>query len=173
MRQKFSLGALLALAIALGIAIAVNPGSASADSYSQQPSNSNGAVSSLSSGPSLPVTGMPAIRTMPGMAVAQANAQTGTKQITQAIVVQFVQQTGLPHTLPGSSLSAVTSAKLLTSKEISNLLHGEETGLPDSKLLWYVTMQGTFILPTYNGSVTAHRGYEVFDPDTGNLIMCG
>lgn len=114
--------------------------------------------------PQLP-TGAPAIRLL----------KTTPGPITRDDVVRYVTLNKMPRTLSPSTNSAVTSASLLTSAEISNLLHGESTGFPDGKQLWFVQVRGIFVFPGPPGTLplVAHLGYEVFDPDTGNLLMFG
>lgn len=80
----------------------------------------------------------------------------------------------MPQTLNHTSSFTVTHAALLTSSKISVRLNGEETGYPDSALLWFVELHGTFVFFGPQGrTVTAHIGYQVFDPTTGDLIMFG
>lgn len=111
------------------------------------------------------ITGSPGIRMMPNV---------GTS-IGKADVVRYVQLSGIPDLLNGSSLSAVASAEVLTSKQIGILLDGESTGFADTTPLWFVSLQGTFIFhgPSLSPKRTYQKAYEVFDPITGNLLMYG
>lgn len=94
--------------------------------------------------------------------------------ITQADVIKYVQTSGMPRVLTQAQSVKVTRAELLTSSEISVLLHGEPTGYPDDAMLWFVEMNGTFVFPANLGqTITSHVGYQVFDPITGNLVMYG
>jgi hypothetical protein len=57
---------------------------------------------------------------------------------------------------------------------VSLLLQGEDAGFPDDALLCYVELHGdfTFLVPQ-SVVMRYHRGYEVFDARTGNLVMAG
>lgn len=115
-------------------------------------------------GPTAAPRGAPAIRLMPGV----------SGQITREDVVAFVQHSPMPRTLGPRSLPQVIRADLLRSDAISALLRGESTGFPATQLLWFVEVKGTFVFPGPRGSVlTNHLGYEVFQPETGNLVMFG
>jgi hypothetical protein len=157
--QKFVLVVLALLGIAISAsAIAVQTASSSKATIQPLPYQR-------------PITGGSAIRTMPGVG----------KVITQADIIRYVTKKGMPRTLSGSRVDYVISVDLLTSGQISNLLHGEQTGLPEAKKLWFVTLKGVFFFPgpssAQSGKVRSlpacHIGYEVFDPDTGNLYMFG
>lgn len=94
--------------------------------------------------------------------------------ITQNDVIKYVQTVGMPRMHNPTGSFTVTRAALLTSSAISARLHGEETGYPDSALLWFVEVHGTFVFFGPQGrTVTAHIGYQVFDPTTGDLVMFG
>lgn len=94
--------------------------------------------------------------------------------ITQNDVIKYVQTVGMPRMHNPTGSFTVTRAELLTSSAISARLHGEETGYPDSALLWFVEVHGTFVFFGPQGrTVTAHIGYQVFDPTTGDLVMFG
>lgn len=90
-------------------------------------------------------------------------------------VVKFVEATGMPRTLGPRHPVTGVQAQLLTSAQISARLRGESTGDPDSTVLWFVQMHGTFVFPGPPGepAITAHLGYEVFDPASGNILMFG
>lgn len=133
-------------------------------SHAQQLSNS--AVQTGSLGPN--ALGLPAI-TPRNKAVSAS-----TPTFTTDDVVQYVHA----HPMPDASLSGpkpvITRIAFLTSREVSILLKGESTGVPDDTLLCYVELSGTF---TFSGSagvtVTYHTGVEVFDAHTGNLLITG
>ena len=66
------------------------------------------------------------------------------------------------------------NVQILTSLQVTTLLKGESTGLPDQTLLYYVDLHGTFTFAgPDNISATYLHGYEVFDAHTGNLVMWG
>jgi hypothetical protein len=61
-----------------------------------------------------------------------------------------------------------------TSEEVSRLLNGEPTGLPTSTLLCFTALSGQFAFPGPSGVVVTYQvGFEVFDGQTGNLLMAG
>ena len=109
-------------------------------------------------------------------AITPRNKAVGasTPTFTTDDVVQYVHA----HSMPDASLSGpkpvITRIAFLTSREVSILLKGESTGVPDDTLLCYVELSGTF---TFSGSsgvtVTYHTGVEVFDAHTGNLLITG
>jgi hypothetical protein len=67
----------------------------------------------------------------------------------------------------------VMHVTFLTSHALSIQLHGESIGRPDTALVCYVELQGTFIFAGAKGPMTAHEAYEVFDAQTGSLILTG
>lgn len=100
--------------------------------------------------------------------------KTDGSPIAQGDVVKYVQHAVMPRTLGPARAFTVTHAELLTSTEISTRLHGEQTGYPDNAMLWFVDLRRTFTFSgPHNTVVTAHIGYQVFDPTTGNLVMFG
>jgi len=82
------------------------------------------------------------------------------------------------HQIPGASLMGskpiITKILFESSLEVSKQLKGESTGFPDDAILCYVEFQGTFSFAGPSGkAVTYQTGYEVFDSQTGNLVMSG
>lgn len=136
-------------------------------------SNTNGPLSSPDSGAKSNTTlpqGFPAIRA--GNSQATSRMSFVANPISAKEVLDFAATTAMPfdtnHTVPKP-----TRARLLTGKQISQLLNGESTGFSDTKQLWFVEMTGKF---NYRGETPkgpVNHGYEIFDPDTGNLIMMG
>ncbi len=90
-------------------------------------------------------------------------------------VEHYVMTVGMPRTLGPRNPITDVHAELLTSAQISARLHDESTGYPASAQLWFVQMHGTFVFPgpPDGKSVTAHIGYQFFDPVSGNLLMFG
>jgi hypothetical protein len=43
----------------------------------------------------------------------------------------------------------------------------------DETLVCYVELTGNLEFPAPSGTVTYHKGYELFDAHTGNLLMAG
>jgi hypothetical protein len=71
-------------------------------------------------------------------------------------------------------MPSVVRVAFLTSAQVSALLGGESTGVPDDTLLCYVELQGNFTFPSPQGTTqTFTKGVEVFDAQTGNLLMDG
>jgi hypothetical protein len=108
--------------------------------------------------------GSPAIRTR----------KTGIPAFSLDDAKEYVKN----HPLRGRSNTGrsftITRVEFMSSKQVSDLLHGESTGFPDGHTMCYVEIQGpiTFSGPegvalTYNGAV------EVFDGETGNLLIVG
>jgi len=67
----------------------------------------------------------------------------------------------------------VIQATFMTSAALSAQLDGESIGRPDTALVCYVKLQGTFLFMGPKGPLTTHIAYEVFDAETGNLILAG
>ncbi|MBV9259408.1 MAG: hypothetical protein JO215_15435 [Ktedonobacteraceae bacterium] len=87
---------------------------------------------------------------------------------TRADILQYASQVVMPIASRGHMQAK--SAELLTSQQISKLLAGESTGFSKDHALWFVEVTGSFNFP---GKGLSRRGYEVFDPSTGNLVMFG
>ena len=81
----------------------------------------------------------------------------------------------MPRTLGRRNPVTDIHPELLTAAQISTHLHGESIGYPNNTVLWFVELRGEFVFPGPPGgqSITAHLGYQVFDPVTGDLIMFG
>ena len=97
-----------------------------------------------------------------------------TQPFTQQEVVDYFKTHNLPKN--GSDLSQfqVSSLEFLTSKEVSQRLQGEPTGLDDSDKIGFVTLTGQFVFTGPPGrSARFSRAYAAFDATTGNLLMIG
>ncbi|MDQ2904052.1 MAG: hypothetical protein M3Y81_10905 [Chloroflexota bacterium] len=71
---------------------------------------------------------------------------------------------------------SVVSIQFLTSAQASALMKGAETGLPATAAVCYVKLKGPFTLvaPVAPGArplPTVAYGVEIFDGQTGNLLM--
>lgn len=111
-------------------------------------------------------TGSPAIRPRTTLTTGPA--------FTESDVQQYVTKTGMPHNLASGSSFAIMSVTFMTSREVVARLQGEATGLPDTTLLCFVELQGTFVFAGPQGTTGAFQhGYEVFDAHTGNILMWG
>jgi hypothetical protein len=92
---------------------------------------------------------------------------------TAADAAQFATTHRMWHNLSNTP-AHVIQVQFLTSQQLSQLLGGESTGLPDNTLVCYVELQGTFTFQTPSGAtVTYSKGVEVFDAHTGNLLIAG
>lgn len=112
---------------------------------------------------------------LPAIAPSASQMKTGGPAITKGAVIAYVQTHAMPRMSAPAQPFVVTRAELLRSDVITTLLNGESVGAPDDQLLWYVEVNGTF---SGGGSpntppVTFHHGTWVFDPVTGNLLLCG
>ena len=121
---------------------------------------------SFSSGP-----GMPAIR--PSLPAVSASTPRFTVADVQAYFKTHVFLGG--PTVKGATVSII-SVQFITSKQASVLMRGEETGLPPTATVCYVKLRGPFTLvaPIAPGSKplpTVPYGVEIFDAQTGNLLM--
>jgi hypothetical protein len=68
----------------------------------------------------------------------------------------------------------ISRAEFMNSKQVSDVLNGASTGFADDYMLCYVELAGIFIFSGPRGATrTYKRGFEVFDAQTGNLLMVG
>jgi hypothetical protein len=72
----------------------------------------------------------------------------------------------------------VVAIDFVTSKDASARLGGEPLGLPDSRLVCFALLQGSFTFsgPPGGGSpsqATYSNVVEIFDAQTGNLLLVG
>jgi hypothetical protein len=73
--------------------------------------------------------------------------------------------------------STIVAIQFMTSKQASELMHGASVGLPDSALVCYVKLHGPFtqvnasVPPGAEQLPPAEFGVEIFDAETGNLLM--
>jgi hypothetical protein len=110
-----------------------------------------------------------------GASSGSASSANGGASITKGEVIAYVQTHHMPRMSAPAQPFVVTRAELLRSDVITSLLHGESVGTPDAELLWYVEVKGTFTAsgPSDTSVMTFHHGVWVFDPTTGNLLLCG
>jgi hypothetical protein len=75
----------------------------------------------------------------------------------------------------GTNQKSVISSSFATSAAVSKLLDGETVGVPDKALVCVVVVQGSFVFlgPPGGTSVKYSKAYEVFDGNTGNLLLVG
>lgn len=97
--------------------------------------------------------------------------------------VEDVENYILTHPYPigptvSGGLPEIVVIQLMTSRNASNVMHGEYVGLPDDALVYYVLLKGPFY-PTHIITITgmnisiADRMEEVFDAYTGNQLVWG
>jgi hypothetical protein len=113
--------------------------------------------------------GLPAIT--PHIHVSQSKSSS-TASFTEEDAKQYVMTHPIPRI--ANSIAGFTIAKVvfLSSKEVSQLMNGESTGASDTSLLCYVQLHGTLTLENEQGGHrTFHKVIEVFDAQTGNLLM--
>lgn len=93
---------------------------------------------------------------------------------TQQDVVDYFKTHNLPKNGGDLSQFQVSSLEFLTSKEVSQRLQGEPTGLDDNDRIGFVTLTGQFVFTGPPGSSARfNRAYAAFDATTGNLLMIG
>lgn len=89
-------------------------------------------------------------------------------------VKQYVETAPLSRDIDESTKDTISAIKWLSAGEVSKLLDDEDMGVPDDTQLCYVELQGMF---TFAGpgktTVTYSKGFEVFDAQTGNLLVSG
>jgi len=156
-----ALGLLIALVVFVGwIAVAQSDPASAASSNSIQPP---------AQAPTGTAIGAPAIQ--PTRSVAASDLSTPA--FTVQDVEQYISGNPMSRNLAISSKPTIVKITFITSQQASALLD-ESMDLPDSALVCYVELSGTFTFPGPNGATaTFHKGYEVFDAHTGNLIMVG
>lgn len=116
--------------------------------------------------------GVPAIH--PHLVTTNVAGTAPQPTFTTADVVQYVTQ----HPLQDIRASVTGSVKVvqvsfMTSDALSAKLNGESIGRPAMALVCYVELQGTFSFASFGNSSAVHTAYEVFDAQTGNLILAG
>lgn len=120
--------------------------------------------------------GLPASRLFgsPAIPARTINAGPTIPAFTVTDVAQYVSTHPMPRDIASGAKSTIVGIAFLTSQQVTVLLRGESTGLPDDALLCYVELHGTFVFPGPAGvTATYLRGYEVFDAHTGNILMAG
>jgi hypothetical protein len=108
--------------------------------------------------------GTPALHVTPGAA----------EPFVKSDVVAYFQTHNLPRNGGTTSQIHVDSLELITSGEVTNRLHGVQTGLPDGDRVGFATLSGTFLFSAPSSKPKAfQRAYAAFDAGTGNLLMIG
>ena len=90
-------------------------------------------------------------------------------------MVNYFATHSLPRFFGKPGQVHVVSLEFLTSKQVSDRLQGESTGLPDGDPVGFATLSGTFGVsgPSPAKHVTYSSAYAAFDGGTGNLLMAG
>jgi hypothetical protein len=114
----------------------------------------------------------------PTVPVGSAAIKPATQSVP-SFTVDAAREYAMAHPLPAfaggkNQKPKITRSEFLTSKQVSQILHGANTGFADDQLLCYVELQGPF---TFSGppktTVTYPRGIMIFNAATGNFIMSG
>jgi hypothetical protein len=100
--------------------------------------------------------------------------QKGLPTFTRDEVIAFLKKNGVAHVINGKTNFTVVRIDFISSKEASNRLHGESIGVPDQAQVCYVELAGSFVFPgPDNTSGKFPRAIEIFDAQTGNLLLSG
>jgi hypothetical protein len=96
------------------------------------------------------------------------------KPVTRDEVMQYISLTGIPQNISTDHHFTFMYVELLSDQIIEAKLNGEETGFPKTKQLWFAEVTGHFVFAGPPGvTVALPYAYEIFDPETGNVIMAG
>lgn len=120
-------------------------------------------------GPGWTLGGRPSER--PAGIPAIQRRSDSTPSYTTADAVQYATTHQMWRNL-SASRSSVVSVRFMSGGTVETLLH-TSIGEPSDAVMCYVEMTGTFTFPGLNGPVSYHRGFEVFDASTGNLLLAG
>lgn len=102
-----------------------------------------------------------------------------TSLLTTADVAHYVTAYPFPGgPMASGGVPTIIILQLMTSREASNLLGGEDIGLPDNAQVYFVVLRGPFVMenmhvPPGEQVPAVDRGDEVFDAQTGNLLLWG
>lgn len=122
---------------------------------------------------------LPTARPRPVGAPAITPTISGVPAFSKEDVIKYVNTHNIPFNAALLSSHSVEQIAFITSRQVNDLLHRQNTHIPDNYLLCFVTFDGTFIFsgpPGANGktsTITYQRAFEVFDATTGNLLMGG
>ncbi len=147
-------------------------GAALAFSGSAGARGSPAASSSLGAGPTV-------VSYPPGVPAIQPRASLqsqGGPAFTADDVTVYIQTQSFIRTTSGA-VPTITQITFMTAQQASALLQGEDIGRPDNALVCYVALEGSFQtrgpLPPGAANPIVHIAYELFDAQTGNLLMWG
>lgn len=113
--------------------------------------------------------------TVPVGSAAIKPASQGTPSFTVEAAREYVMAHPFAAFAGGKGEKpTITRAEFLTSKQVTEILRGANTGFADDQLLCYVELKGPF---TFSGppntNVTYPRGIMIFHAATGNFVMSG
>jgi hypothetical protein len=106
---------------------------------------------------------------------AIAVAKGAASPFSKSDVVNYFTTHNAPRFFGKPGQVHVVSLEFLTSKQVSDRLHGEPTGLPDGDPVGFATLSGTFGVsgPPPAKHMIYSSAYAAFDGGTGNLLMAG
>lgn len=109
-----------------------------------------------------------------GFAALKVDANA-PEPFTQSDVVTYFASHNLPMNAGAKGDFQVAKLEFLTSKQASERLAGEPTGLGDNDRVGFVTLTGKFAFtgPPKSKVATFRSAYALFDATTGNLLMDG
>jgi hypothetical protein len=94
---------------------------------------------------------------------------------TKSDVANYFAEHNLPLNRGPKTDFQVADLEFLTSKQASDRLAGEQTGLEDDHPVGFATLTGKFVFsgPPNAKTATFSKAYALFDATTGNLLMDG
>jgi hypothetical protein len=98
--------------------------------------------------------------------------KAGNMGVTREQVIQYAKTFGITRATAIKPIT-VDSAQLLTSAQIANELHGEQTGFASDHIFWFLRVSGQFSAEFNHQTRVYSHGVIVIDPATGNLVMDG
>ena len=122
---------------------------------------------------------LPTAAPRPVGAPAVTPTLTGVPAFSKQDVIKYVNTHNIPFNIAALSSHSVGQVSFITSKQVNDFLHRQNTHIPDNYLLCFVTFYGAFIFsgpPVPKGkaaTITYQSAFEVFDATTGNLLMGG
>ena len=97
-----------------------------------------------------------------------------TPSFTEQDVRDYLQRHKVLITAPHAPPTTVTLVQFMTSAEVSQRLHGEDTGLADDAIVCYVELSGEFMPESLPVGVTPHPssvGFLILDAHSGNILV--
>lgn len=97
-----------------------------------------------------------------------------TPSFTEQDVRAYLQSHQVVGTAPHAPPTTVTLVQFMTSAEVSQRLHGVDTGLADDAIVCYVELSGEFMPYRFPLGVTPHPssfGRLILDAHSGNILV--